>query len=78
MRKGRITAGQIVLLIAVIFLFSLKAVAQDSRFSLDDLKKGELIFKEFYLDGPSDGPGIDHVAMYVMSLVLSLHRNQLQ
>ena len=77
MRKGRITAGQIVLLIAVIFLFSLKAVAQDSRFSLDDLKKGDLIFKEFYL-GPFDEPGIDHVAMYVMSLVLSLHRNQLQ
>ena len=65
MRKRKITAGQIVLLIAVIFLFSLKAGAQDSRFSLGDLIKGDLMFKKFYLDGPSDGPGIDHVAMYV-------------
>jgi len=47
MRKGKITAGQIVLLIAVIFLFSLKAGAQDSRFSLDDLKKGTLSLKSF-------------------------------
>jgi len=50
----------------IIILFSLiKTPVQGLSESLEDsFKEGDLIFKEFYFD-VFDGPGIDHIAIYV-------------